>query len=615
MRKTALKINKLLMNRNHSYKQRSKSQINWIVIHYVGALGDAKANCEYYGSTDVGASADFFVGHNGDIWQANDYWNYYSWHCGGGRQSNEGGEYFRKCMNVNSIGIEMCVRKKSTRTMNATDRDWYFEDATIKSTVELVKYLMKELDIDAGHVIRHFSVNGKYCPNPFVFDTGKVKWADFKAMIEDKPIERVDNDASGTQAVEFDGLSEGDAADKILDLIKACDNSGILYSVTAAQMILESGYVTTDLAKNANNCFGMKCELSGNTWPNSTWDGISRYTKKTAEQTAAGKTYYVYADFRKYPSIEDSIKDHAAYLLGAEDSTQRSGLRYNGLLDCKDYKSAITLIKKGGYATDVNYVSKICNIIQRFELDRYDSEVKVVKTTVQKAVEWALKTAKDDTHGYNNTKGKRTGNPDYACSSFIAAAWRAAGLKTIPADAYTATLRKYLLEAGFEDVTADVNLKTGKGMKIGDVVLTPGKHVEMIANGKHQLVGARGNATGGAENGKAGDQTGGEIAVTNWYDFGWRFCLRYKEKVVSRKVEETKEEPKEKGTFVVQAGAFAVKGNAQNRLTQVRKIVPDAFLFYEDGNWKVQAGSFSVKANAEAVVSKLTKAGLPAFIR
>ena len=53
--------------------------------------------------------------------------------------------------------------------------------------------------------------------------------------------------------------------------------SGVLASVTTAQSILESGHGSTELARNANNFFGMKCSLSGNTWPGSTWDGISKY--------------------------------------------------------------------------------------------------------------------------------------------------------------------------------------------------------------------------------------------------------------------------------------------------------------------------------------------------
>ncbi len=173
----------------------------------------------------------------------------------------------------------------------------------------------------------------------------------------------------GTQASDFTG-SEARKAGEALDLIRACDDSGILWSVTAAQWVLESGYCTTDLAVHANNCFGMKTSLSGNTWA-SVWDGKSTYTKKTAEQTKAGEEYYVTAAFRKYPCIEDSIRDHSKYLLGAMNGDRR---RYENVEYCEGYRNTIELIKRGGYATDVRYVEKICGIIQRFGLDKYDVE-------------------------------------------------------------------------------------------------------------------------------------------------------------------------------------------------------------------------------------------------
>ena len=150
------------------------------------------------------------------------------------------------------------------------------------------------------------------------------------------------------------------------------------------------------------------------------------------------------------------------------------------------------------------------------------------KTTIpQKAVRWAIAIAKDDTHGYNNADDLRTGNPDYACSSFVACAYRAAGLKKIKANAYTAKMRKNFLKAGFVDITDQVDMHTGEGMRCGDVVLRPGVHVEMVTGKKHNLVGARGNATGGAMNGEPGDQGGSEIAVMPWWDDAWVFCLRY----------------------------------------------------------------------------------------
>lgn len=152
--------------------------------------------------------------------------------------------------------------------------------------------------------------------------------------------------------------------------IKDMQKNGVLASVTIAQGILESGYGNTELALNANNFFGMKCNLSGNTWAGSTWTGES-YTKQTKEQDAAGNEYTVTADFRKYPSIAESVGDHSAYLLGATNGTKK---RYEGLKGCLDARQAITIIKNGGYATDVAYIDKIMRIINESNLTQYDNQ-------------------------------------------------------------------------------------------------------------------------------------------------------------------------------------------------------------------------------------------------
>ena len=185
----------------------------------------------------------------------------------------------------------------------------------------------------------------------------------------------------GMQATALKGLSEADAVKKVGALFTADQKkSGILASVSLAQFILESGYGSTELAQNANNCFGMKKSLSGNTWGGSTWDGKSIYTKKTQEDDGTGRLYTITADFRKYPCVEDSIADHSAYLLGAMNGSKK---RYAGLQDCTDYKKAVQIIKDGGYATDTKYVSKICSIIERWNLTEYD--VKEVSGQKQEA--------------------------------------------------------------------------------------------------------------------------------------------------------------------------------------------------------------------------------------
>lgn len=175
---------------------------------------------------------------------------------------------------------------------------------------------------------------------------------------------------NGLQAAALKNLSEADAIKKVAELFTADQKkSGILASVSLAQFILESGYGKSELAQAANNVFGMKCSLSGNTWSGSSWDGKSKYTKKTQEQNADGSMVTITADFRKYSCVEDSIADHSAYLVGAKNGSK---LRYDGLKGCTDYKKAVQIIKAGGYATSLTYVEKLCSIIERWNLIQYD---------------------------------------------------------------------------------------------------------------------------------------------------------------------------------------------------------------------------------------------------
>ena len=176
--------------------------------------------------------------------------------------------------------------------------------------------------------------------------------------------------SSGMQAGEFQGLTEEQVLAKVGPLFTADQKkSGILASVSMAQFILESGYGKSELALGANNCFGMKKSLSGNTWSGSVWDGVSIYKKKTQEQKADGSYVTVTAEFRKYPNVDDSIADHSAYLLGAKNGEK---FRYDGLKGCSDYKKAVQIINDGGYATSLTYVEKLCSIVEKWKLTQYD---------------------------------------------------------------------------------------------------------------------------------------------------------------------------------------------------------------------------------------------------
>lgn len=154
--------------------------------------------------------------------------------------------------------------------------------------------------------------------------------------------------------------------------------TGILASVTAAQAILESGYGSSELAKKANNLFGMKASLSGNNWP-SDWTGET-YTKETGEQKTTGEYYTVTAAFRKYKDHAASIKDHSDYLAGAKKG---SALRYEGIVGERDFTTAAKIIKGGGYATSIDYVEKLQNVCKNWNLSKYDTlGVETMKRTI-----------------------------------------------------------------------------------------------------------------------------------------------------------------------------------------------------------------------------------------
>lgn len=231
--------------------------------------------------------------------------------------------------------------------------------------------------VDKQNMTVHRWFVNKACPGDYLYDLHGQIAKEVNALLG------VSNDGSvGLQATGLKNLSEKEVVDKVGSLFTEDQKkNNVLAAVSMAQFILESGYGKTDLAQKANNCFGMKCALSGNSWSGSTWDGKSKYTKVTKEQDTSGKEYSVTADFRKYSCIEDSIGDHSAYLLGAMNGSK---LRYDGLKGCTDYKEAIQIIKDGGYATDTKYVSKICSIIEKYDLTKFN----YTEGTASKAVAW-----------------------------------------------------------------------------------------------------------------------------------------------------------------------------------------------------------------------------------
>ena len=142
-------------------------------------------------------------------------------------------------------------------------------------------------------------------------------------------------------------------------------------------------------------------------------------------------------------------------------------------------------------------------------------------TIPEKAVQWAIQTAADNSHGYS--QADRWG-PDYDCSSFVIEAYENAGLKLRQAGAsYTGNMRSAFLKCGFVDVTLSCGLSSGYGIQPGDVLLNYSAHT-CIAVGNGKVANCRTDEG----NPQHGDQSGNEIRVQSYWNYPWNCILRYK---------------------------------------------------------------------------------------
>ena len=118
-------------------------------------------------------------------------------------------------------------------------------------------------------------------------------------------------------------------------------------SITLAQGLFESAAGKSDLVRQGNNHFGIKCH---------NWTGPTQYHNDDAR----GECFRVYQDAR------DSYEDHSKFLARQP--------RYARLFELSqhDYKGWARGLKACGYATNPQYASKLIQIIELYKLNQYD---------------------------------------------------------------------------------------------------------------------------------------------------------------------------------------------------------------------------------------------------
>jgi hypothetical protein len=123
--------------------------------------------------------------------------------------------------------------------------------------------------------------------------------------------------------------------------------SGIPAAITLAQGLHESEAGTSELVRNSNNHFGIKCKDD--------WKGEVVYH----DDDSRGEC------FRSYARAEDSYRDHSDFL--------RRSSRYAFLfnLDPADYEGWAYGLRKAGYATNIRYSQILIKLIKDYNLQQY----------------------------------------------------------------------------------------------------------------------------------------------------------------------------------------------------------------------------------------------------
>jgi len=219
-----LEIEKRLIPRH--FTKGNGREIKYIVIHYFGSLGTARAVANYFAATENESSAHYCVDEGNVVYQCVEDGDI-AWHCG-----TKGAYLHPECRNANSIGIEARPCKLDVSTASsAMERDWYFTDEVTANLITLTQMLMEKYAIPPERVVRHYDVTGKWCPRPWMGEdineywgtSGDGQWAKFKAALtEERPEEEE------TTEIRYERLTDIPERDGFRAIVEELMNAGII---------------------------------------------------------------------------------------------------------------------------------------------------------------------------------------------------------------------------------------------------------------------------------------------------------------------------------------------------------------------------------------------------
>ena len=131
---------------------------------------------------------------------------------------------------------------------------------------------------------------------------------------------------------------------------------GLYASMMIAQAALESGWGTSSLSTNAYNLFGVK------------WNGYGAYINMPTQEFYGGAYHTVYAKFQRYSSYAESLNAYANLIVSHFPNSTKA--------NASSYAVAANNLRNGvygTYATAPNYASSLINLIQQYDLTKYDT--------------------------------------------------------------------------------------------------------------------------------------------------------------------------------------------------------------------------------------------------